>query len=93
MSDLEQQISDLYVDGKITEGDAETVLAFREFLDDTPAGLTQARGEGWEAMFEGREMTYATWRMKWLPYMCGLAQGPSTPEEWPAYREQIKAMR
>jgi hypothetical protein len=91
MSDLEQQLGDRIADGKLTNEDAEAMLIFRDFLQDTPAGMAKIGGESPEALFADRDMTYAERQVKWLPYACGMAEGPSTPEEWPGYREQIRA--
>lgn len=81
----------------MTAPDAEPVRIFRDFLIETPAAVANGKERfvdliGVAGGFRDRA-TYEAWRMKWLPYVCGLAAGPSIPEEWPAYRDQIKEMR
>lgn len=90
MSDLDRKLGDLVADERISDEDAQAVLAFRDFLSETPPNLTRLPGDEWPAQFADRE-TFEAWRVKWLPYVHGVAEGPSTAEEWPAYREQILA--
>lgn len=89
---VDQIVSDMIADDEITPPDAEAVLTFSQYLHEVPMGMVTTKGADWPSYFKDRP-AFEAWRTKWLPYMAGLASGPSTPEEWPKYRERIKELR
>lgn len=69
----DQQIADGIATGRITLKDAETLNTFRDFLRELKL----------------RDTDRQAWRQRWAAYAGGLADGPTTPEEF----EHIRAAR
>lgn len=62
--------------------------AFKTFLAVTPEGLTAARADQWPDLFTTR-LGFEQWRERWLAYLLGLADGPTTAEEYARLRWRI----
>jgi hypothetical protein len=75
VSELEQQVADQVAAGRITADDAAAVLTFRDYLRDLST----------------RETDRDAWRAKWAAYAGGLADGPTTPEEFESIRAERRA--
>lgn len=69
---LEHIVADAIAAGRITEDDAAAIFTFRDYLRDV----------------EMRTTGPAAWLEKWGAYAGGLAEGPTTPEEFEAIRAQ-----
>lgn len=72
MTMLEQIVADAITAGRITEDDAAAILTFRDYLRDLRL----------------READPPAWLVIWGAYAGGLAEGPTTPEQFAAIRAQ-----
>jgi hypothetical protein len=88
MADLDRQISDRVADGKLSAEDAAMIYTFRDFLAETPQGLTKTPAAGWPVMFASRA-AFQAWRTRWLPYLVGLSDGPTTSAEYAELRPRL----
>lgn len=96
MSDIERQLSDGLADGRLTVEDAAQMQTFAQFLVETPKAVKpNLHGQGARDVREcfGDDDAFDAWRMRWLPYLAGLADGPTTPKEYAALLPQIKVLR
>lgn len=83
--DLNRQLSDALADGRMTLDDASSVQAFAQFLTETPKGVAPGlRGQTAADVVEcfPSKDAFEAWRSRWLPFVAGLALGPTTPEEF-----------
>lgn len=96
MSDIERQLSDGLADGRFTIEVAAQVQTFAQFLVETPKtvkpNLHGQSARDVRECFDDAD-AFDAWRMRWLPYLAGLADGPTTPEEYAALLPQIKEFR
>lgn len=91
--DLNRQLSDALADGRMTIEDAAPVQTFAQFLAETPKEVKpNLHGQGARDVREcfPDADSFDAWRMRWLPYMAGLADGPTTPEEFAELLPKLK---
>jgi hypothetical protein len=74
--------------GNLGPDDLRIVEVFRTFLTETPKGVTNDFGHA-RRYFETPE-AFNAWRQRWLPYLAGLTDGPTTPDE---YTEHLPKLR
>jgi hypothetical protein len=74
----------------VTSTDQKPLDTLKQFLRDTPAGLTAADPEYWPGMFDDR-LAFEDWRERWLAYWAGLARGATDPQEFAALRARLYA--
>lgn len=74
--------------GTLGPDDLRTVEVFRTFLTETPQGVTGDFGHA-RTYFPSPE-AFDAWRKRWLPYLAGLADGPTTDDE---YTTHLPALR
>lgn len=83
---------------ELTTEDADAVQTFDLFLSETPSGMASAGGRGASthagivALFPDRA-AFEAWRARWLGYALGLADGPTSPEEYVELLPRIRAQR
>jgi hypothetical protein len=75
----EQDLQDAVADGLLSARDADAVRTFAQFLRETPGSTGPARRT-------------AAWRERWLGYVCGLAEGPTTAEEFSELLPRLREM-
>jgi len=78
--------------GDLTDADLAAVEAFRAYLSEVPRGLVERDPATWDQAFPNR-MAFEAFRQRWLPYLAGLAAGPTTREEYEAVRHKLRAMK
>jgi hypothetical protein len=71
--------------------DADRLGIFRAFLAETPEGLLHDRPHAPDH-FRNR-LVFEAWRARWLPYLAGLAEGPTTAEEYAVLRPALYGLR
>lgn len=74
--------------GNLGPDDLRTVETFRSFLTETPQGVTSDFGHA-RRYFETPE-AFNAWRMRWLPYLAGLTDGPTTPDEYTTHLPRLR---
>lgn len=72
--------------------DRKLVDTIEAFYRETPAGLLDAPPETWPDLFWGR-LAFEGWRQRWLPYLAGLADGPTDREQYAALRPRLFSMK
>lgn len=67
--------------------DAERLEIFQQFLRETPRGLLGDRANAPDH-FPSRPR-FEAWRARWLPYLAGMAERPTSAEEYAALRWRL----
>lgn len=68
---------------ELTDKDRHIIDAFRALLTETPRGVMNDFGHA-RRYFDTPE-AFNAWRTRWLPYLAGLADGPSSRDEYTAH--------
>lgn len=72
--------------------DADRLAVFRLFLRETPPSLAGAAADSWPGLFEDR-VAFEEWRARWLPYLAGISDGPSTRDRYESLRWRLRSGR
>lgn len=86
MSELDRILDDAVAEGRATTRDVNTVRTYAQFLSETPEGVPQSFLTSADAVLKAfpDRAAFEAWRTRWLPYLTGYADGPTTPEEYAA---------
>ena len=71
--------------------DTQILATFRQFLAETPAGLSDDLGNA-PTYFPSRQ-AFERWRQRWLPYLAGMTDGPASAPEYARLRPVLMAGR
>lgn len=71
--------------------DEQRLEIFQQYLRETPPGLAADRAHAPDH-FPNR-LAFEAWRARWLPWLAGLAEGPTSPQEYAALRPRLFALR
>ena len=69
--------------------DRERLRIFRRFLRETPAGTALLHDLAHAPEYFSDRIAFERWRARWLPYLVGLADGPTSPAEYAALRPKL----
>jgi hypothetical protein len=84
-----ERVEDPELAGDIDDGERwETFLQFRR---ETPDGVLDDPRNA-PTYFWGR-IGFELWRSRWLPYLAGLTDGPTTPREYAELRPKLYGRR
>ena len=73
--------------------DDERIAIFREFLTETPNGAVLLRDLTHAPDYFPNRTEFEAWRARWLPYLAGLADGPTDPAQYAALRPRLFGLR
>ena len=94
----ERYLADQVAAGEMTVEDGDAMRTFALFLAETPSGMASAGGRGASThagivdLFPDRA-AFEAWRSRWLGYALGLADGPTSAEEYAELLPRIRAER
>lgn len=74
---------------ELSKTDRCIVETFATFLRETPRGVLNDFDEAPHYFDTGED--FNAWRMRWLPYLVGLADGPTTANEYAAHLPKLQA--
>jgi hypothetical protein len=73
--------------------DRERMRIFRQFLRETPAGSVLLHDLAHAPDYFPSRPAFERWRARWLAYLVGLVDGPTTPAEYAALRPKLFGRR
>jgi hypothetical protein len=76
----------------LSDPDREIADTFAAFLRETPNSMLGAPPTTWPDWFSDR-LAFEDWRQRWLPYLVGLADGPTDREQYAQLRPRLFSMR
>lgn len=69
--------------------DEQRLAIFQMFLRETPPGMVRDRLHAPDHF--ANRLAFEAWRARWLPYLAGLADGPTSREQYAVLRPRLFA--
>lgn len=73
--------------------DAQRLAIFRRFLAETPTGCALLHDLAHAPEYFENRLKFEAWRNRWLAYLAGLADGPTSRAEYDALRPTLYGHR
>lgn len=71
--------------------DEQRLVIFRRFLTETPPDLLRDHDLLHAPDYFADRLVFEAWRARWLPYLAGLADGPTNREQYAVLRPRLYA--